>query len=702
MTTIDADFLYQRLPAVYRLRDAQHGEPLKALLAVVAAQASRVEADIDRLYRNWFIETCDDWVVPYLGDLLGVRGLHAVAGTPAFSPRALVADTLRLRRRKGTALALEQLTRDCTGWPAHAVEAFALLATTNHVNHVRLDNHRTPDLRDSARLQRLDGAFDDIAHTATVRHLPARRHNIPQVALFVWRLQAYPLRQATARAVAGAAAGLYTLDPLGRDLPLFNRAHSETDISQLAQEIHVPAPLRRRPLFDELEARRAALAAGLPVAAPQYFDDRSDAVSPPVLSVALDGVAVPPEQLHICHLDDIAGVLPRDWRRPASAATAQVAIDPERGRLALAANVAASRVEVGFAYGLAGDVGGGPYDRRGRSAQDPAALVAASSWPGAQHWQVPASSSDRAPSAQAFATLGDALSALQVLPKDSRVLLEILDDASYPAGLVLTIPGIELTLQAANGHRPVLLGDLTVQGDLGTRLTLGGLAIDGAVKLQGPLAVVSLHHCTMHPARGGLRCQGLGAVARISLRRCLCGLLSVGDALEQLLLSECLIDGQGALRAIDTPRVALTVDRCTVLGATRAQTLSASDSLFTGTVRISRRQQGCVRFCYLPPDSLTPRRHRCQPALATAELLPSRVAAAQARLVPVFTSDRFEHPAYGQLAATCADELVRGADNGAEMGVWNFLQQAQREANLQHALGEYLRFGMQAALIPVT
>lgn len=36
--------------------------------------------------------------------------------------RAWVANTLAYRRRKGTALVLEQLARDVTGWPATAVE----------------------------------------------------------------------------------------------------------------------------------------------------------------------------------------------------------------------------------------------------------------------------------------------------------------------------------------------------------------------------------------------------------------------------------------------------------------------------------------------------------------------------------------------------------------------------------------------------
>ena len=65
------DRLYDLLPVVYRMRDAEQGWPLRDFLRVLASQADVLEQDIARLYDNWFIETCDDWVVPYLGDLLG-------------------------------------------------------------------------------------------------------------------------------------------------------------------------------------------------------------------------------------------------------------------------------------------------------------------------------------------------------------------------------------------------------------------------------------------------------------------------------------------------------------------------------------------------------------------------------------------------------------------------------------------------------
>lgn len=70
------DRLYELLPAIYRMRDAEQGEPLKALLRVMTEQVDVVEGNIAQLYENWFIETCEDWVVPYIADLIGYRPIH--------------------------------------------------------------------------------------------------------------------------------------------------------------------------------------------------------------------------------------------------------------------------------------------------------------------------------------------------------------------------------------------------------------------------------------------------------------------------------------------------------------------------------------------------------------------------------------------------------------------------------------------------
>ena len=58
------------------------GQAARALLQVIGEQVDLVEEDIAQLYDNWFIETCEDWVVPYIADLVGYRPVLD-AGEPA-------------------------------------------------------------------------------------------------------------------------------------------------------------------------------------------------------------------------------------------------------------------------------------------------------------------------------------------------------------------------------------------------------------------------------------------------------------------------------------------------------------------------------------------------------------------------------------------------------------------------------------------
>ena len=256
------DSLYQLLPVIHRIRDHEQGGALKALLEVLAKQTGVVESDIAALHENWFIETCEEWVVPYIGDLIGVRGLHSIAGA-GFSQRGRVANTLAYRRRKGTAAMLEQLAFDTTGWPAHAVEFFELLGWTQNYNHVRLHRPATVDVRRTDRLDLLDTAFDETAHSVDVRHIASRRgrHNIPNVGLFLWRLQAFPLTGVTA-CPDPTEAKCYRFNPLGLDTGTGNRDHPP---GRRAQRARAAAPARAL-------RRTGGLAAGIGRSA--FFDAR--------------------------------------------------------------------------------------------------------------------------------------------------------------------------------------------------------------------------------------------------------------------------------------------------------------------------------------------------------------------------------------------------------------------------------------------
>jgi hypothetical protein len=110
-----------------------------------------IQADIEGLYENLFIETCEEWVVPYIGDLLGLKKLGNRELT-SLSRRAEVASTISYRCRKGTPSVLGHVVPDVTGWTARRVEFFDLLATTQHLNHPRPGKGGTVDLRDTAAL----------------------------------------------------------------------------------------------------------------------------------------------------------------------------------------------------------------------------------------------------------------------------------------------------------------------------------------------------------------------------------------------------------------------------------------------------------------------------------------------------------------------------------------------------------------------
>lgn len=269
--------LLQLLPAVFRIRDAAQSGQLEDLMAIFQDVLNSLDRDIANLYENWFIETCEEWVVSYIGDLVRARPLYA-AGQGTFSARAYVAHTLSYRRRKGTVVVLEQLARDVTGWPARAVEFFQLLATTQYLNHLRPGNTITPDLRQASLLELLGGPFEQASHTADVRSVadapldPALaadmidrklrvrgKYNIPNVGIYVWRLGSYAVELATPRTVTNGADGRFRFNPMGLDEPLFNDAQTLPAFTRAAAEINVPGQLRRRALYDELENRRQTL-----------------------------------------------------------------------------------------------------------------------------------------------------------------------------------------------------------------------------------------------------------------------------------------------------------------------------------------------------------------------------------------------------------------------------------------------------------
>jgi hypothetical protein len=698
----DPPQLIDLLPAVYRVRDAAQGGPLTALLGVIQTEVDRLRDDMAGLYSNWFIETCDEWVVPYIGQLLGVQGISPT-GNAGFSQRGFVANTIGYRRSKGTAAVLERLGQDITGWSAHAVEFFELLQGTQYLNHVRPTGQATASLHDANALELVNSPFDTFAHSAEVRHIDngRGRYDIANVAVFLWRIGAYPLARSTASPVTGQA-GMYRFSPIGLDQPLFNYQRTAPDPDARTGPQDVPAPLSRLAVYTELQELDTP---GAVPPASGYFD-----AAVPVLTVWINGSAVPVSALSICDLTD-------DTRRAPSGAT--VAIDPELGRLALAPGAATpATLEVSWAYGFPADIGGGPYDRQ----------AALDQWVGedsAIGFQKGVSRDAADDTANLFLSLSDAVAAWNAeSPAPALGVITVMDNRTYTGDLAITVPaGSTLVLTAADwptvtdplsqlqsrqpGNlaasqlRPLLVGDIAVTGSAATddqppaQLIIDGLLIEGSVTVApGALGRLSISNCTIVPTAGGITVQpGTGEAdgniaLEVDVAQSITGPIETPALIELLSIQDSIVDGNGGVALTGPPT---TISTTTVFGTATPETLTASDVIFAGAVTVTRRQQGCVRYSYVAPGSTVPRGYHCVPSNGNGD-----------SVVPEFTSSSYGDAAYGQLASTCPAEISAGADDGGEMGAYNLLHGAYRLASLSAAINDYLRFGLEAGILFAT
>jgi hypothetical protein len=716
---VDVTPIYNLLPAIYRIRDAELGEPLKAFLSVIAEQVAALDENLAQSYDDLFIETCAPWVVPYIGDLIGYRTIKGVP-TAISSPRAEVANTIAYRRRKGTASMLEQLARDVTGWDARVVEFFQLLATAQYLNHLRPTNFYAPDLRQWESLERLGTAFETTAHTLEVRRIPSKRgkYNIPNIGIFLWRLGAYSLTDSPAAKLDDRR---YFFSPLGSNTPLFNSPETEEEITHLATPQNVPMPISRRVLD-------------------AYLDTYYGKESGKSIFIKANGSDIDSSEIVVCNLSDGAGT---QWAH--TPPKGKVAIDPVLGRIAFA-DAPSGPPLVTFHYGFSADMSGGEYDRAKTFDDElkPVVQVAAPS------------------------KIQDALDELS-----GTGVVEITDNERYDENLTIDAGAAgKIELRAANHKRPnlALTSALQITGGADAQVTISGLLVSGnAIQITGKLGKLRLLHCTLvpgwtlnvdgtpaEPTEPSLSVESDDTIVEID--HCILGGVrtdestsvvissSIVDATDERNVAFAAANGKdagGVLRIDNTARIDCVEkdsQNCpsgsTIIGKVHTREIElASNTIFLGQLAKNdnwptpiwsqRQQEGCVRFSYVPPQSVTPRHFRCQPDLArqsiedklrqdakklspppTPTALDVQIQAAQVsetlRVKPQFTSLRYGDPGYGQLSQRCAVEIRTGADNESQMGAFNELMQPQRETDLCVRLDEYLRFGLEAGIFYAT
>lgn len=789
--------LYDRLPEIYRIKDGEQQPPgqLRSYLAQVEAVYGAIQANIEALYDDLFIETSASWVIPYIGDLLGSSPLSgipreigatgadrlALSEGDAWTLRADVADTIALRRRKGTLASIERLTYDLTQWGVACLELRESLAWNQHLNHQRPDAGGLPPLvrpgvtrftpvrggmatvRDPAMLSLLGTPFDPFARVVDVKPpvFPGLRYNLPDLAIFLWRLEAYrvPVSKPVSRGITptgsvvpGAATHLVRFDihPLGEPLRLFNRSGFDPDREPpvVTEADETPGPILPARLME-------GAASGRPE---KYLSVES--YNPANLSLAPLDIGPAALQLHVPE-PAFAGQFwpghsPEIWRVRAANLCAweagvrpnlfnrEIVIDPLIGRLLIGvgsqaeANAVVANLLVTYTYGSPGPVGAHP------AARSP----------------LPVEINDEVTKIVKvdFHTdpngLRKALDNLP-LPGNPPLVIEIQDSLTYDLNLSL-VAGIlnedggpnlllskPLVLRAAPNQRPVIrlrqplrfrpadpakAANLFVRLE-GLYLTRGtGFPPAGPLVARAALNRLEVSGCTLDPGGhhqlDGTRAPIFTAMAlrgrpygfakpaeakafdqipEISLDRCITGPLLL-DGGYTLSLARSILDAGKGVGEDSTDSFALSSAPPTDPKKGWGPHTQVNGVTFFGRVRVeSIDGRGGIWVHTLEVLDNQKGCLRYSYFSAEGDRLPQNLGCmdgTQARLA--FTDEAFGEPAYGQLAHEADFRIKERGPGDDAMGAYGFLLEAHKWRNIQIRYREFMPVGIRPLLVPVT
>jgi hypothetical protein len=746
--------LYDRLPEIYKIRDEEQQPPgqLKNYLKVMEDVFEAIHEDIESLYDDLFIETCNDWAIPYIADLLGTSHLKGVPWTQ----RAEVADTIALRRRKGTLGAIEQLTYDLTQWGVHCVELRENMVWNQHLNHQRPDRGGEPPysnstmktvirggtvtLRDPATLSLLNTPFDQFAHIADLK-APVTgciRYNIPDLAIFLWRLKAYRVTVSKpghpvpaeliikGNMVPGDEAkyiARFDVHPLDEPVRLFNT-------HRLNQEKNKPILNQIRELTEIDETPGPIIAARLncPPA-----DTSGNYVEIDIYSgyepIDISDVGL---QLHMPLTPDfskekwlIRGANLCAWEESLNPPlkNREIAIDPVIGRIVIGVDTSLKGdtlikyLLLTYTYGAVGPVGAHPVSRS----------LTQEKW----------DDEDVVRRDVNFNADPDGLKIALMDIQDKVIAIEINDSMTHELDLKgyheeNGEPNLQmnksLIIRAASGQRPII----KLAQPLRFRKTNIADAAKITVRLEGlyltrknandPLIAraaidrLEIIGCTLDPggskkldvtpegkAVPSMKLQDSNVLnTDVVVERSIVGPLFI-DTGYNLNINDSIIDAKSGVN--DDPDAAYLavagaagdkdswgpiteVKGITVFGRMRVESISGAGGIWVHALEVLEHQSGCIKFSYFSgKGDRLPQHHGC-------------VFGTEAHLG--FTSETFGHPAYGQLAQTSDFRVRERGQNDDAMGAFGFMLEAHKWRNIQIRYREFMPAGMRFLMIPVT
>ena len=713
--------LWSLLPGIYRAQDATVAGvpgPLQELLDRIGAQAAVLRRSIDRLWENQSIETCDDWVIPYIGDLLATR---LVACLDARAQRLDVAKTIYYRRRAGTLGLLEELVSDIAGRDARAVEFFRRLGRTRHQFDPPIGNAFLVDATAwTADTSYASGTIVANLLNAYVCTAAGNSGGLPGPTgggtgiidgTVTWSFyeplgSLVPaviegLAGANSRTPAGGFADLRDTYAAAKAGSAFDEFAYTADLRAGAQSFgwynisHLGMFIWWLQSFQILGASPVASKPTTPGAAPCYtFDPSGRQIqlfapsSRTAASFGDDWVSPNEWQLPAPVSEVLWNAYPDElyWSAgqtspsafwvglggggpPAPLTRDQVTVHPETGQFSFTASPPNGQIVTQYHFGFMSTIGAGGFPLSlPPTVTSPANILSVSGG-------------------------GDDLQTeLGKLGADTT--FQIQDSLTYAGPTApLSLAKKTAALTAISGQRPMIRWagggqTWTIKGD-NANLVLQGVWLQGAdIVLTGSFESVTLQFVTLDPGTAGQGSTLIGeaidgmplapthlwieaTVTNLVLENCITGPIRTRKtgSVEQLTATDSIIQaiptgGSGTDYALETELGDVSLARCTVLGPCSVHQMDASECILDDVAIAEDVQHGCVRFSAIAQGSALHAPYQCV-------TVPPRG--------PIFYSRRFGEASYARLVRLADNAIIDpatgatilgGAQNGSEMGAF--------------------------------
>ncbi len=636
--------LYSLIPLIYREKDFDQGQPLRALTGVLEKGYDTLNDDIEQLYDNWFIELCSERFIPQISSLVGIDDLDKEY---LLKPeRRYVANYLAYKRRMGLELTLNNALYDSTEFKfitRYAYDDMTSTWTTEDITHKML-TYSVDDANIPFSAASMTADFKS-SNTRLLPHgaLQSKngRMNLDAVTMYAWRACSLPVTKAELTAIKNRAS-CYHINPFELDFKLSNNRQQLTEINEEYIELQ---PVTRIDYYRCVDV------------------NDNEKSRKPVSFYCFNETLQRYDYLpysKIC-LADLSG-----WQN-VDCPDSLIAFDPDNGRVKVLEKKLYGKVFASYAYSSNTVFGAGPYYCNSDTPLENNIWVCGNiSFEGSVQ------------------TVSDALSQWQ--NKAGTIIIS--DSLIYQEDIQIDLDGRQLKIIVDNNVLPLFLGNIILtntSSDMAL-VDIEGLNINGNITVGDNVHLTLVNTTLMNQKCDSFQSEKNSSVNRkLTLKNCLVNSFCS--------LKNCQINVRDSvLLTAKSQRIEglINLKATTVLGDLHCRKVGTiKDTIINGALKIHNTNEARFIHSYIGYFNV--------PIHCYSEQL--IIGSQYEHKILHFNSSEIQNGDFCTLSQYTAKDILNGASNGEEMGVFNSFKFRLREKKLIERIDKFLPNGLDVQLV---